>query len=90
VSSSRSESSVIVYSRVSRIATIHIVGKSMFATGATVNILVAPSSALTSPGTVGSGGMSAPMAAPMPQPVPPPVGMAQPGGPAPVRTQPLR
>jgi len=90
VSSARSESSVIVYSRVSRIATIHIVGKSMFATGATVNILVAPSSALTSPGMGGSGGMSAPMAAPMPQPVPPPVGMPQPGGPAPVRTQPLR
>jgi len=90
VSSARSESSVIVYSRVSRIATIHIVGKSMFAGGATVNILVAPSSALTG----GMAGGMAPSSQPMmasPQPVPPPVGMPAPGGgPAPVRAQPLR
>lgn len=89
ISSARSESSVIVYSRVSRIATIHIVGKSLFSAGATVNILVAPSSTL---GGAPGGPMpaSSPSSMSAPQPVPPPVGMAVPGGPAPVRTQPLR
>lgn len=85
VSSARSESSVIVFSRVSRIATIHIVGKSMFAGGATVNILIAPSSGLSGGmgGSGGSGGMAA-------SNQPAPAGMPAPGGPAPVRAQPLR